>query len=442
MAAVGFVVLIALLADGGRVAGLRRRERVHGVREVVLSLAVLAFLVAAVGYIWLYRRRASGFEVFAAGAFACFAVGLGVLLIAEPVLGSPINWTGRAGQWLGGLYLFAALYSLQRSGSSVLALTRSLHEVEDRYRALVNTSPEAILVHSEGRYVFSNPAAARLFGAAGPEAILGGEVRRFLHPDTAPAELSRIDQAYAGDICPPAETRLVRFDGTPFAAEVSRSQVRWAGRVAVQTVIRDISDRKQTEAVLRESEEQHRALAKENERLYRQQLGIAETLQLALINTPSLDGRVRLGHLYRSATEAARVGGDFYDVFEVKGSEIALLIGDVSGHGIEAARMATLVKDVVHAFTHQSLRTHEVLRRTNRLLVEKGQPGFVTLFLAILDPRTGSLRYSSAGHPEPILRRASGEVEMARVRLGPAGGVRGRRLEDAADSRCFLVTYS
>ena len=79
--------------------------------------------------------------------------------------------------------------------------------------------------------------------------------------------------------------------------------------------------------------------------------------------------------------------------------------------GIEAARMATLVKDVVHAFTHQSLRTNEVLRRTNRLLVEKGQPGFVTLFLAILDPATGSLRYSSAGHPEPMLLKASGEME-------------------------------
>jgi anti-sigma regulatory factor (Ser/Thr protein kinase) len=151
VAAVGFVVLIALLAMADALPAFAAGRGYTSVREVVLSLAALAFLVAAVGYIWLYRRRASGFEVFAAGAFACFAVGLGVLLIAEPVLGSPINWTGRAGQWLGGLYLFAALYSLQRSGSSVLALTRSLHEVEDRYKALVNTSPEAILVHSEGR---------------------------------------------------------------------------------------------------------------------------------------------------------------------------------------------------------------------------------------------------------------------------------------------------
>jgi sigma-B regulation protein RsbU (phosphoserine phosphatase) len=115
------------------------------------------------------------------------------------------------------------------------------------------------------------------------------------------------------------------------------------------------------------------------------------------------------------------VGGDFYDVFEAKGSQIALLVGDVSGHGIAAARMATLVKDVAHAFTHQTLRTDEVLRLTNGLLVEKGQPGFVTLFLAILDPSTGALQYSSAGHPDPMLLRASGEVESLSSGSVPLG---------------------
>lgn len=114
-----------------------------------------------------------------------------------------------------------------------------------------------------------------------------------------------------------------------------------------------------------------RAQTEENERLYRQQLGIAESLQLALLSIPSEIGRVKLGHLYRSATEAASVGGDFYDVFPVKDDKVAVLIGDVSGHGIQAARTSTLVKDVVHAFTHQTLRTQDVLRRTNLLLIEK-----------------------------------------------------------------------
>ena len=95
---------------------------------------------------------------------------------------------------------------------------------------------------------------------------------------------------------------------------------------------------------------------------------------------------MRVGHLYRSATEAAWVGGDFYDVFGAKDGNIAVLMGDVAGHGIEAARTSTLVKDVVHAFTHQSLRTHEVLRRTNLLLIEKGLTG---------------VRHAVLGHPRP-----------------------------------------
>jgi PAS domain S-box-containing protein len=180
-------------------------------------------------------------------------------------------------------------------------------------------------------------------------------------------------------------------------------------------------DRALAEAALRESEERHRALAQENERLYRQQLHIAENLQFVLLNIPEDIGPVRIGHLYRSATEAARVGGDFYDVFEVKDGSIAILIGDVAGPGIPAARTATLVKDVVHAFTHQSLRTQEVLRRTNLLLIEKELPGFVTVFLGILDRNTGRLRYSSAGHPETLLRRASGEIERLGCGYSPLG---------------------
>ena len=141
-------------------------------------------------------------------------------------------------------------------------------------------------------------------------------------------------------------------------------------------------------------------------------------------------GPVRLGHLYRSATKAAQVGGDFYDAFEVKGNKIAMMVGDVAGHGIEAARTATLVKDVAHAFIHQSLRPHQVLRRTNALLLEKNLHGFVSLFLAILDTETGLLRYASAGHPETLLRRSSGEIQMLGTGAPPLGIFPALDLED------------
>lgn len=146
----------------------------------------------------------------------------------------------------------------------------------------------------------------------------------------------------------------------------------------------------------------------------------ASQLQEALLHIPTRLGPMRLGHLYRSATEAARIGGDFYDVFHVKDGKIAVLIGDVAGHGIEGARVATLTKDVIHAYAHQTQCPEQILRRTNSLLVEKSLRGFVTVFLGILDSRTGSFRFASAAHPS-LLRRASREIEFLGGGAPPLG---------------------
>jgi serine phosphatase RsbU (regulator of sigma subunit) len=163
------------------------------------------------------------------------------------------------------------------------------------------------------------------------------------------------------------------------------------------------------------------ALALENARLHEEQKNIAQRLQQALLDIPEQTRGVQFGHLYRSATKEASVGGDFYDVFAVKEGRIAVLIGDVSGHGVEAARLATMVKDVVHAFAHQFRRPSVVLRKTNELLVEKQTPGFVTLFLGVLDPEGGLLTYSSAGHPNALVRGSGNEVEPLRSGSAPLG---------------------
>jgi PAS domain S-box-containing protein len=189
----------------------------------------------------------------------------------------------------------------------------------------------------------------------------------------------------------------------------------------ITVVQSDISEQKRAESELRESEKRYRELAEENERLYQQQLVIADSLQRAFLDMPSEVGPVRLSHLYRSATEAARVGGDFYDVFGVKDGKVGVLIGDVSGHGVEAARVATLTKDVIHAFAHQTVRPEQILHRTNGLLLEKNLKSYVTLFLGILDVDSYVLHYSSAGHPEPFIRRRGGEIEVLGDGSAPLG---------------------
>jgi sigma-B regulation protein RsbU (phosphoserine phosphatase) len=162
-------------------------------------------------------------------------------------------------------------------------------------------------------------------------------------------------------------------------------------------------------------------LQQETARLLEEKSSVLHRLQETLLDIPLELPGVRFAHLYRSATREAQVGGDFYDVFEVKGGRIGLLIGDVAGHGVEAARVATLVKDTVHAFAHQFRLPHLVLRETNRLLVEKNLLGFVSAFLGILDPATGAFTYSSAGHPAPLMA-LGGNVELLES-IGPPLGV-------------------
>ncbi len=292
----------------------------------------------------------------------------------------------------------------------------------ERFRAFADNLPGISWIKdAEGRYVYLSKAYEQRFGVRAADRL--GKTDADVWPAEAAEESRKNDLAVleSGEALRVVEKTVDEAGETGYWLNSKFTFSNAAGERFVGGVGIDITSRVEAEEALREREERFRFLAEENERLYRQQLDIAERLQLALLNIPSEIGRVRVGHLYRSATEAARVGGDFYDVFEVKGGLVVVLVGDVAGHGIEAARTATLVKDVVHAFTHQSVRPQEVLRRTNGLLVEKELPGFVTLFLGILDSETGEFRYASAGHPSTFLRRADGDVKALGTGSAPLG---------------------
>ncbi len=137
----------------------------------------------------------------------------------------------------------------------------ALRESEERYRRLVELLPDGVVVHSEGRIVFANPASSRIIGAASTAEMTGKPVIEFVHPDYRALALKRIQQSFSdGAPVPIAEEKFVRLDGTPIDVEVSATPFSYADKPAMLTVFNDITERKQAEQALIDSELKYRAL--------------------------------------------------------------------------------------------------------------------------------------------------------------------------------------
>ncbi len=136
-----------------------------------------------------------------------------------------------------------------------------LRESEERYRRLVELSPDGILVHRQGGVIFANAAAARLLGADGAEDLVGRSVVDLCHPDYRDAAAARRRMVEEqGLTVPPMEQVWFRLDGQTFVVESSGTPVTYEGQTVILAVFRDITERKRAEEALRESEERFRAI--------------------------------------------------------------------------------------------------------------------------------------------------------------------------------------
>ncbi len=124
----------------------------------------------------------------------------------------------------------------------------ALRESEARYRSLVEMSPDAIVVHADGHYIYANAAAARLFGAADPDDLIGQAVMDLIHPDYQDFTAKRLKQAQSGRSTDLRENRILTLDGRSVDIEVTGTGITYQGKPAIQSVMRDISARKQAEA--------------------------------------------------------------------------------------------------------------------------------------------------------------------------------------------------
>lgn len=140
----------------------------------------------------------------------------------------------------------------------------SLRESEERYRLLVDKSPYAIGVHQDGKLVFANPAAVRLFGAPTADKMIGRSIMELVSPETRDAASQRIGRMLQGETgLYPTEDRYQRLDGTIFPVEVTAAPFTQDGRPAIQVIALDITERKRAQVDiqrrLNELEALHRA---------------------------------------------------------------------------------------------------------------------------------------------------------------------------------------
>jgi len=124
----------------------------------------------------------------------------------------------------------------------------ALRASEERYRTLVDSALDGIVIHAGDRVAFANRAVAAMLGFAGPAALVGQPLESFVHPDDLASVHDRVRRVLAGEaVAYPVEIRYVKRDGTELPVENTGALVTYEGKPAILAVVRDITARKRAE---------------------------------------------------------------------------------------------------------------------------------------------------------------------------------------------------
>ncbi|MER6072907.1 SpoIIE family protein phosphatase [Streptomyces sp. NPDC001817] len=176
------------------------------------------------------------------------------------------------------------------------------------------------------------------------------------------------------------------------------------------------------------------ALCIDNARRYTREHAMAVTLQHSLLPR-GLPEQCALDVAYRYLPAQAGVGGDWFDVIPLSGTRVALVVGDVVGHGLHAAATMGRLRTAVHNFAGLDLPVEELLARLDELVAqidaeetaaaEDGQAMVTgaTCQYAVYDPTSGRLALATAGHPGPAVVRPDGTVDFPHLPVSPPLGL-------------------
>jgi serine phosphatase RsbU (regulator of sigma subunit) len=409
----GFVFIEDMRRDA-RLRGLEKTWENTGIRRTLfIPLIVHDEVIGALG---VYKTRTRPYReglLVALSSQLAVAVQNARLHEHAKELGERLERTleaeRRAARQLRGLYeisqSFAESLSLQGTLDAVVKSMVELFEVDAAVIRMPDDRGEALEVRAvHVRDSKLGEAAPKLLGAPQPvqaptarrllrsrrpvilepRTLAGDDVHRVLDPF-----LTRGSTAAVLPLATPGETlgTLTLLSLDP-ARPLDREAVETAMTVAAQA-----------------------ALAIDNARLYQQQKDFSETMQRSLLprELPRLQG-LEVGHVYESSARVD-VGGDVYDFLTLDDGRLAVILGDVTGKGIEAAADMAMAKFSFRALARMHSEPEDFLTRTNEVIVDEiGGGKFITMLYALVDPRTRVVACASAGHPSAKIVRPDGSV--------------------------------
>jgi len=355
-----------------------------------LYLGNIAMFVATVGAIVCLLRKpaVTTLDVWLSVALGFLGVGSILVLFTHSRFASATDAVRMINLASNLILSCALLYEFQRLMWRSMSL--------DRYLTMAQYAPSIVyLLDADGACIYVNRRWVELTGQPAPDAM-GTGWRRVIHPDDLVAGeatwLTGLAERRQHDI----ELRYRCADGS----------YRWYLATATPTFDAD-GALNGWYGVAMDVDAQHRHADRLSE-MYAREHSIAQTLQSAFIPPylPHVDG-VDFRAVYRPALREAELGGDWYDAFVLPDGRLALSIGDVAGHGIDAAIAMVRLRETLRAVTGLiDVDPGSLLQMADRSFAASHAGVIATAAFAVYDPLTRRLVYARAGHPTPALVRA------------------------------------
>ncbi|MFG3343894.1 SpoIIE family protein phosphatase [Streptomyces sp. NPDC048018] len=188
------------------------------------------------------------------------------------------------------------------------------------------------------------------------------------------------------------------------------------------------------------------AVCVDNARLYRREHDTAAVLQRSMLPQHiSPPPGIEVAHRYLPASDVNEVGGDWYDVISLDDGRVALVIGDVMGHGTAAAAVMGRLSASVRALARLDLDPESMLYQLEAALDDLAEPMLATFLSVVIDPATGHCRITNAGHPPPATVAPDGTARLLEIPPGlplGVGGIRFVTTEVVLPLGSLLVLYT